>query len=127
VTQAVLERALGEELTGHLGYDKHDPAGRGSGNSGLAQQLIRQLLIHQRPPGRGTIAWVAGHHRSVLHHVSFREPPSCGSSSGHVTYTAGRTRPRGAELLFQGLTEREETANVAIASNESFSKAHLYA
>lgn len=33
VTKAVLERALGEELTGHLGYDKHDPAGRGSGNS----------------------------------------------------------------------------------------------
>jgi transposase-like protein len=26
-------RALGEELTRHLGYDKHDPAGRGSGNS----------------------------------------------------------------------------------------------
>ena len=33
VTKAVLERALGEELTGHLGYEKHDPAGRGSGNS----------------------------------------------------------------------------------------------
>jgi hypothetical protein len=33
VTKAVLERALGEEWTGHLGYDKHDPAGRGSGNS----------------------------------------------------------------------------------------------
>jgi transposase-like protein len=33
VTKAVLERALGEELTQHLGYDKHDPAGRGSGNS----------------------------------------------------------------------------------------------
>lgn len=29
----MLERALAEELTGHLGYDKHDPAGRGSGNS----------------------------------------------------------------------------------------------
>lgn len=28
-----LERALGEEMTGHLGYDKHDPADRGSGNS----------------------------------------------------------------------------------------------
>ena len=28
---------------------------------------------------------------------------------------------RGAELLFQVLTEREETASVAIASNESFS------
>ena len=33
VTKAVLERAMAEELTGHLGYDKHDPAGRGSGNS----------------------------------------------------------------------------------------------
>ena len=34
---------------------------------------------------------------------------------------------RGAELLFQVLTEREETASVAIASNESFSKAHMFA
>jgi transposase-like protein len=33
VTKAVLERALDEELTAHLGYEKHDPAGRGSGNS----------------------------------------------------------------------------------------------
>src|SRR3954470_24976044 len=33
VTKAVLERALAEEMTGHLGYGKHDPAGRGSGNS----------------------------------------------------------------------------------------------
>ena len=33
VTKALLERALAEEMTGHLGYDKHDPAGRGSGNS----------------------------------------------------------------------------------------------
>jgi transposase-like protein len=33
VTKAVLERALPEEMTSHLGYQKHDPAGRGSGNS----------------------------------------------------------------------------------------------
>src|SRR5690349_5128064 len=33
VTKAVLERALAEEMTGHLGYDKHDPAGRGTGSS----------------------------------------------------------------------------------------------
>src|SRR6266576_4139328 len=33
VTKAVLERALAEEMTGHLGYDKHDPAGWGSGNN----------------------------------------------------------------------------------------------
>lgn len=32
-TKAVPERALAEELTGHLGYEKHDTAERGSGNS----------------------------------------------------------------------------------------------
>jgi putative transposase len=30
--KALLERALGAELTHHLGYEKGDPAGRGSGN-----------------------------------------------------------------------------------------------
>ncbi len=34
---------------------------------------------------------------------------------------------RGAELLFQVLTEREEKSAVAIASNEPFSKAHMFA
>ncbi|MGA4792082.1 ATP-binding protein [Nocardia sp. AB354] len=34
---------------------------------------------------------------------------------------------RGAELLFQVLTEREEKNSVAIASNEAFSKAHMFA
>ena len=33
VTKAVLEHALAEELTRHLGYDKYDPAGCGNGNS----------------------------------------------------------------------------------------------
>lgn len=31
--KAVLERALNAELTHHLGYEKHDPAGNNSGNS----------------------------------------------------------------------------------------------
>ena len=31
--KALLERALGAELTHHLGYDKGDPAGRGTGNN----------------------------------------------------------------------------------------------
>jgi transposase-like protein len=31
--KALIERALGGELTHHLGYEKGDPAGRGSGNS----------------------------------------------------------------------------------------------
>ena len=33
LTKAVLERALQGELTEHLGYSKHDPAGHNSGNS----------------------------------------------------------------------------------------------
>ena len=33
LTKTVLETALDEELTDHLGYDKHDPDGNNSGNS----------------------------------------------------------------------------------------------
>ena len=33
LTKALLERALGAELTQHLGYEKHDPTGYNSGNS----------------------------------------------------------------------------------------------
>jgi putative transposase len=33
LTKTVLETALEEELSGHLGYDRHDPAGRNGGNS----------------------------------------------------------------------------------------------
>ena len=33
LTKALLERALSAELTEHVGYDKHDPAGYNSGNS----------------------------------------------------------------------------------------------
>src|SRR5678815_1426121 len=33
LTKALLERAMNAELTDHLGYEKHDPAGHNSGNS----------------------------------------------------------------------------------------------
>ena len=33
ITKAVLDRALQAEMTGHLGYEVGDPAGRGTGNS----------------------------------------------------------------------------------------------
>lgn len=32
-TKAALERAMSAELTTHLGYERHDPAGKNSGNS----------------------------------------------------------------------------------------------
>ncbi|ROO61168.1 mutator family transposase [Micromonospora sp. Llam0] len=33
LTKRVLESALEGEITDHVGYDKHDPAGKGTGNS----------------------------------------------------------------------------------------------
>ena len=33
LTRRLLESALDGEMTDHLGYDKHDPAGRNTGNS----------------------------------------------------------------------------------------------
>ena len=33
LTKALVERAMHAELTHHLGYEKHDPSGHGSGNS----------------------------------------------------------------------------------------------
>lgn len=33
LTKRLLERAMGDELTDHLGYERGDPAGRGSGNN----------------------------------------------------------------------------------------------
>jgi len=37
-TRAVLERALDAEMTSHLGYEKHDPAGRGSATAATAHR-----------------------------------------------------------------------------------------
>jgi len=43
LTKALLERTIGAELTHHLGYEKHSPAGRGSGNSrnGASSKLVK--------------------------------------------------------------------------------------
>ena len=43
LTKAVLERALQAELTRHLGYQKHDPAGNNSGNSrnGVTRKTLK--------------------------------------------------------------------------------------
>jgi len=43
LTKALLERAMEEELTHHLGYEKHSPAGNNSGNSrnGKSKKIIK--------------------------------------------------------------------------------------
>src|ERR1700757_4540375 len=43
LTKALLDRALSAELTHHLGYEKHDPAGHNSGNSrnGTGEKTVK--------------------------------------------------------------------------------------
>ncbi len=43
LTKRLLERALGAELTDHVGYEKSDPAGRNSGNSrnGVSRKTLK--------------------------------------------------------------------------------------
>ena len=43
LTKSVLEAALDEEMTEHLGYDKHDVAGRNTGNSRNGTRTKRVL------------------------------------------------------------------------------------
>jgi len=42
LTKAILERALQAEMTDHLGYEKHDPAGhrRGNTRNGKSQKTL---------------------------------------------------------------------------------------
>jgi len=56
----VLQTGLEVELSDHLGYEPHDPAGRGSGNRGhfpneQAAMKILYLVAHQRRPGRSNL------------------------------------------------------------------------
>jgi len=47
--------------------------------------------------------------------------------TGNPSYLGVTSSPTGGpRLLFHVLTEREGKASVAIASNESFSKAHMF-
>lgn len=59
LTARVVEAALDEEMNEHLGYDKHDPVGRGSGNSrdgSRSKTVITDNVgaIEIRSPGTGT-------------------------------------------------------------------------
>jgi putative transposase len=50
LVKAVLERGLQAELTDHLGYEKGDPAGRGSANSrnGTTPKTVATTFLHAR-------------------------------------------------------------------------------
>ena len=49
LTKTVLETALKEEMTEHLGYEKHDPAGTGSGNIRNGTRAKTVLTEHAGP------------------------------------------------------------------------------
>ena len=56
LTKAILERALQAELTDHLGYEKHDPAGHHSGNSrnGTGRKALKGDVGNSSWRPRGT-------------------------------------------------------------------------
>src|SRR6186713_968517 len=63
--KAVLERGLAAELTGHVGYERGDPAGRGSPNSrnGTTPKTVATevgdvaLAVPRTGPGRSSHGW----------------------------------------------------------------------
>jgi hypothetical protein len=57
LTKRVLEPALDAEMSEHLGYDKHDPAGRGSGRAvtGHAPRRCSRRSDWSRSRSRGTL------------------------------------------------------------------------
>src|SRR5881394_3579820 len=71
LTKALVERAMDAELTHHLGYEKHDTAGRGSGNSrnGISRKKLKgdfgeaEIAVPRDRNGTFTPQIVAPHQR----------------------------------------------------------------
>jgi putative transposase len=63
LTKALMERALSAELTHHLGYEKHDPAGHHSGNSrnGTSRKTVKGSSGRSRWRHRGTATRALNH------------------------------------------------------------------
>jgi putative transposase len=89
MTKAVLERALAEELTDHLGYEVGNPAGIGSGNSRTGTTSKRLLTE-------------AGH-------VDLEVPRDRNSTFEPATVRKGQRRLDGIEKLVIGLYSRGMT------------------
>jgi hypothetical protein len=78
MTKAVIETASGEELSEHLGYDRCDPAGRGSSNS-------RNGTPAPRPCSPTPVAVSRSMFRGIARaHSSRRSSTSAGAARGGV-------------------------------------------
>ena len=77
LTKTVLEAALNEDMTEHLGYEKHDPAGAGTGN---IRNGTRAKTVLTESTG----------------HVEIDVPRGCGSTlargAGAAVFALGRAR-----------------------------------
>ena len=52
LTKAILERALQAEMTDHLGYEKHDLAGRHRGNTNASRLMLLRQKEYPKPKPR---------------------------------------------------------------------------
>jgi putative transposase len=92
LTRALMERAMHAELTHHLGYEKHDPVGKGSGNSRNGTSRRKLKGISERPRSKLLgIATAASNRRSC--------PAMSAVSRGSTTRYCRCTR--------RGMTTRE--------------------
>src|SRR6202167_650823 len=95
LTKAILERALAAEMTDHLGYEKHDPAGhrRGNTRNGKSQKTLkgdfgeleletprdRQATFEPKIVAEGQTRWT-GLDEKIIHMYAggMRTPPTQG-------------------------------------------------
>ena len=108
ITKTVLESALEEEMTEHLGYDQHDPAGRGSGNirNGTRTETVltdaaEEVEIEVPRDRAGTVEPVT----------------AANGSGGPPTWTRWRSRctPRGSPPVRSAPMSRRSTARALTA------------
>ena len=87
LTKRVLETALEAEMTQHLGHDKHDPVGRGTGNS--RNGVRTKTVLTPDRPGRDRRA---PGHRFLVHP----------GDRGQAATSAGRGEPDRVVAGLQG-------------------------
>ena len=62
LTKTVIETSLNEEMTEHLGYEKHDPAGAGTGN--IRNGTRSKTVLTERPARSRSTCRAIGRGRS---------------------------------------------------------------
>src|SRR6185295_17047778 len=88
LSKTVIETALNEEMTEHLGYAKHDPAGAGAGNIRNGTRAKTVLTGAQRP-GRDRHTARSGWHVRAADRAQAAAPAERGRRGGAVAVCQG--------------------------------------